>query len=156
MIGKTMSMRSAGRPDASRRWRTVGSGTRCRRAAPDGGFFPGPAMIDRSTDQRPFLSMRTGTTSYFRGSSAAATDAAEWTETSCSPERPPNSRMSESLRGIRSGDEDARDERIDAGDDLVVDGADGGRDVFRGDDVAPLPADDGPFVLDLHAGDVGD
>jgi hypothetical protein len=40
--------------------------------------------------QRPSLAMPMGTTSYFAGSSAEMTEAAEISETSCSPERPPN------------------------------------------------------------------
>src|SRR5580693_40668 len=43
------------------------------------------------TSQRPSFEMPIGTASYFSGSSAPITEAAEASETSCSPERPPNS-----------------------------------------------------------------
>src|SRR5271156_3231866 len=43
------------------------------------------------TSQRPSFEIPIGTASYFSGSSARITEAAEASETSCSPERPPNS-----------------------------------------------------------------
>src|SRR5271156_290425 len=43
------------------------------------------------TSQRPSFEIPIGTGSYFSGSSARITEAAEASETSCSPERPPNS-----------------------------------------------------------------
>src|SRR5580658_5414527 len=43
------------------------------------------------TNQRPSFEIPIGTASYFSGSSARITEAAEASDTSCSPERPPNS-----------------------------------------------------------------
>src|SRR5260221_1128921 len=51
-----------------------------------------PASMRRGSapaSQRPSCVMPMGTMSYFSGSSARITDAAEATDTSCSPERPP-------------------------------------------------------------------
>src|SRR5580692_451254 len=75
------------------------SGTKVAAVGSDGKITRSPdfktsassSCAPRPTSQRPSFEMPIGTASYFSGSSARITDAAEASETSCSPERPPNS-----------------------------------------------------------------
>src|SRR5262249_8964394 len=70
----------------------VGSPTmvtsRC--SAPDITASGNKAVASRETSHRPSLVMAIGTISYFEMSIALITDSADRSETSCSPERPPN------------------------------------------------------------------
>src|SRR5262245_24921228 len=70
-----------------------GSATRASAASARRGSPP--------TTQRPLRAMPIGTTAWPRSSSAAMTDAADASDTSCSPERPPKTTPTR-RRGIRS------------------------------------------------------
>src|SRR6266513_3758616 len=90
-----------------------GSATRASDASARNGSPP--------TTQRPSRAMPIGTTTWPFCSSAAITDAAEARETSCSPERPPNTTPTRSFltppsrgRLARRRDERARDEAEEA------------------------------------------
>src|SRR5271156_711192 len=91
--GNTTSTPTLGCPAAGpngTRVAALGSGGSTTRS-PDFSTSASNFIEPVPTSQRPSFEIPIGTASYFSGSSARITDAAETSETSCSPERPPKS-----------------------------------------------------------------
>src|SRR5271156_4049688 len=91
--GNTTSTPTLGCPAAGpngTRVAALGSGGSTTRS-PDFSTSAGNFIERVPTNQRPSFEIPIGTASYFSGSSARITEAAEASETSCSPERPPKS-----------------------------------------------------------------
>ena len=89
VAGCGAARRYAGR---RRRWRTrcrFGCGFTERGEQCEGELLPSRRWASSPLSQRPCLSMAMGTTSYRLRSMALRMEAAESSETSCSPERPP-------------------------------------------------------------------